>query len=615
MRGSWFAIKDQPPKQQPMLVRLGSPDDLSGEKVLLDPNQLDPSGSTTIDFYVPSLDASKVAVSLSKGGSESGTVYVYDAASGARLSDEVPRVNGGTAGGSLAWSADGRGFWHTRYPAPGERAAGEEHFWQQVYFHALGTPAESDVYAMGKDLPKIAEIALSSSEDGAHLLVDVSNGDGGEHAYWLRGASGDFQPVARFEDAVVSGKLGDRGLYLLSRKGSPKGWVARVGYDDPSLARAKAVVPAGETAIERIEIAGGRLYAIDIVGGPSQVRSFDTEGMPLGALPLPPICSVGSIVGSGGDAVLVERTTFTEPSAWFRFDPVKASMTRTALVMKSPADFSDIEVRREFAVSKDGTRVPVSILMRKGTRLDGTAPLLLTGYGGYGLSQRPSFNAQRRLWFDQGGIWVLANLRGGGEYGDAWHVAGNLTKKQNVFDDFAACAKYLCDRRYTSPERLACQGGSNGGLLMGAMLVQHPEQVRAVVSGVGIYDMLRVELSPNGLFNITEFGTVKDSAQFEALHAYSPYHHVRDGVRYPAILFTTGANDPRVDPSQSRKMTARLQAASGSGRPVLLRTSGNVGHGIGSPLSERNALQADIYAFLLAQLGMRFVPPSQAVVP
>jgi prolyl oligopeptidase len=527
----------------------------------------------------------------------------------------VPRVQGGTAGGSVAWSADGRGFWHTRYLASGERAGGEEHFWQQVYFHALGTPAESDVYALGRELPKIAEIALQTSDDGAHLLVDVRNGDGGEHAFWLREGSGEFRQVARFEDAAVEAKFGDSRLYLLSRRASPNGAVLGVSYDDPVIAHARTVVAAGDTAIESIEFARGRLYTIDIVGGPSAVRIFDPTGRALGGVPLPPVCSVGGLVETSDETVLLSRSSFTQPPAWFRFDPARRTLTPTELAMKSPADFSDVEVRRELAVSKDGTKVPVNILMRKGTPLDGTAPALLTGYGGYGLSQRPSFNPQRRLWLDQGGIYVVANLRGGGEFGDAWHRAGNLTKKQNVFDDFAACAKYLCERRYTSPERLACQGGSNGGLLMGAMLVQHPEQVRAVVSSVGIYDMLRVEGTPNGLFNVTEFGTVKDSAQFEALYAYSPYHHVREGVKYPAVLFTTGANDPRVDPANSRKMTARLQAASASGHPVLLRTSGNVGHGIGSPLSERNALQADVFLFLLTQLGMRFIPPPPAVAP
>jgi prolyl oligopeptidase len=241
-------------------------------------------------------------------------------------------------------------------------------------------------------------------------------------------------------------------------------------------------------------------------------------------------------------------------------------------------------------------------------KLDGNRPTILTGYGGFGISESPYFSQGLRLWIEQGGVWVDTNLRGGSEFGEAWHLAGNLTKKQNVFDDFLACARFLIDAGYTRPERLAIEGGSNGGLLMGAALTQRPDLFHAVVSHVGIYDMLRVELSPNGSFNVTEYGTVKDPAQFAALYAYSPYHHVVDGTRYPAILFITGANDPRVDPMQSRKMTARLQAATGSSAPILLRTSGSSGHGFGTALDESLAQETDAWSFLFWQLGLKYKP-------
>jgi prolyl oligopeptidase len=344
----------------------------------------------------------------------------------------------------------------------------------------------------------------------------------------------------------------------------------------------------------------------DVVGGPAQLRIFDLKGKPLGTVPLPEICSVGGILHSEGDRLFFQRESYTEPAGWYEFDPARGAVAPTALLMRSPADFSDIEVRRELATSKDGTRVPINILMVRGTPIDGTAPLILYGYGGYGISLSPGFKPERRLWFDQGGIYAIANLRGGGEFGEAWHRAGNLTRKQNVFDDFAACAEHLIEKKYTSPERLAAEGGSNGGLLMGVAFVQRPELYRAVVSHVGIYDMLRVELSPNGEYNTTEFGTVKDREQLKALHAYSPYHHVVDGARYPSVLFMTGENDPRVDPMQSRKMTARLLAATGSGRPILLRTSAATGHGGSTPLSARNEEAADAYAFLVKELGVDY---------
>jgi prolyl oligopeptidase len=282
----------------------------------------------------------------------------------------------------------------------------------------------------------------------------------------------------------------------------------------------------------------------------------------------------------------------------------KSGETQKLPLTSAPVvDFSDVKVVREFATSKDGTKVPVNILIPKGAKLDGTNPCLVTGYGGYGSNREPGFVPERRVLFDHGFVVAVVNLRGGGEYGEEWHRAGMLTRKQNVFDDFAAALKFLIDKKYTSPEKLAIEGGSNGGLLMGATLTQHPELMKCVISHVGIYDMLRVELSPNGAFNIPEFGTVKNRAQFEALYAYSPYHHVKDGTKYPAVLFLTGANDPRVDPMQSRKMTARIQAANPSGT-VLLRTSASSGHGLGTALSERIEEKTDVYAFLFNQLGV-----------
>jgi prolyl oligopeptidase len=258
-------------------------------------------------------------------------------------------------------------------------------------------------------------------------------------------------------------------------------------------------------------------------------------------------------------------------------------------------------------MSKDGTRVPLNVIRLKGTKLDGTHPALLTGYGGYGISTKPYFQGRiARLWLDQGGVFVETNLRGGAEYGEEWHQAGNLTRKQNVFDDFVACAQYLIDQNYTSPARLAILGGSNGGLLMGAAFTERPDLFRAVVSYVGIYDMLRVENDPNGAFNVTEFGSVKDPDQFKALYAYSPYHHVKDGTAYPAILMPTGENDHRVNPMQSRKMIARLQAADSSTHPILLRTSSSAGHGIGTSLDEQIEQDADMFSFLFDQLGIQY---------
>jgi prolyl oligopeptidase len=606
--GVLFALKDQPPKNQPMLVRLESVDDLSKEKMLLDPNALDASGATTIDFYEPSIDGSKVAVSLSKGGTESGDVHFFDSSTGKALPDVLPRVNGGTAGGSVAWTADGKGIFYTRYPASGERPDADLDFYQQVYYHVFGTAVATDRYVMGKDFPKIAEVLLQSSDDGKRMLIEVLNGDGGEHAFWLRGTTGKITPVCGFQDRIVRARFSPNALIMLSRRESPNGAILKAPLDHADLAGASVIVPASDTAIDGFQIAGKRLYVQDIVGGPSEVRMFDFDGNALGKLPLPPVCSVEDIQKFGGDQVLIERASYTEPTRWMRYDPASGGLIATSLEMKSAADFSDVEVRREFAVSKDGTKIPINILMKKGTVPDGHTPVLLYGYGGYGLSQKPNFSPTRKLWIEQGGIFAVANIRGGGEYGDAWHLAGNLTKKQNVFDDFSACAQHMIDAHYTTSDKLACQGGSNGGLLMGAMITQHPQQFGAVISSVGVYDMLRVETSPNGLFNVTEYGSVKDSAQFRALLGYSPYHNIHDGTQYPSCLLLTGVNDPRVSPYNSFKFAARLQAT-GTAKPILLRTSYTTGH-IGSPLSARQQESADIYSFLFSQLGLTYKPVS-----
>src|SRR6185503_16564029 len=315
-----------------------------------------------------------------------------------------------------------------------------------------------------------------------------------------------------------------------------------------------------------------------------------------------------------GDELLFRTSTYTTPYTWQSYDPNKNRERASATQVKgvSPADFQDVEAIRRFVISKDGTKIPHNTIRRKGARLTGDTPTILDGYGGYGISMTPNFSFTRRVWLDQGGMYAIANLRGGGEYGEEWHKAGNLTSKQNVFDDFIACAEFLVRSNYTRPDRLAIEGGSNGGLLMGAALTQRPDLFRAVVSHVGIYDMLRVELDPNGEFNTTEFGTVTDPDQFRALYAYSPYHRVRNDVAYPAVLMQTGENDGRVNPMQSRKMTARLQAATDSKYPILLITTGDAGHGMGSPLSVRVGQTADALAFLFDQLDMKWEATPEA---
>lgn len=604
--GRLFALKFQPPKQQRLLVTLASLDDLASEKVVLDPNEIEPKGQVAMDWFVPSPDGKMIAVCLSENGSEDGTLHFYGTDNGEHLPDRIARVQYPTGGGSAAWTPDGSAVFYTRYPHAGEKPEADLNFFQQIYYHKLGTPTSSDEYSAGRDFPRIAEIELHTSDDGRWLLASVANGDGGEFAHYVRETKNGtaWRQITHHEDGVKEVTFSHDGanLYLRSVKDAPRGKVLRFAIEG-TLADAKAIVPEGDAVIESITPTARFLFVSDMIGGPSRIRQFDPQGKNEREVPLPEASGVGGLIVAG-DRILFRQTSFVAPAAWMLYDPGDMSVKKTALFNTSPVDFSDIEAVREFATSKDGTQVPVNILRRKGTQLDGSNPTLLYAYGGYGHCMRPNFNFEHRLWFDRGGIYVVANIRGGGEYGEEWHLAGNLTKKQNVFDDFAACAGHLIKQGYTRSDKLAVEGGSNGGLLMGAFLTQHPTLARAVVAHVGLYDMLRVELDPNGAFNVTEFGTVKDPAQFLALHAYSPLHNVKDGTSYPAVFFLAGETDGRVNPAHSRRMTARLQAATSSQNPILVRLSSASGHGMGTALSEKIAQKADVLAFLFDQLGM-----------
>ena len=614
-----FAMFSQPPKQQPMLAMLRENADPATAKVILDPNTLSPGGTTAIDWFVPSPDGKRVAVSLSERGSEDGTLHIFDTATGKEIGDPIPNVQYPTAGGSMAWKADSKGFWYTRYPSDG--VAENRHFYQHVYLHKSGTSPDKDADVLGRDIPnpKIAEIILDNAFDPSHPLAIVQNGDSGTYVVYALSEDGSAVQVAKYDDQIIAAAFGpDHALYLVSRKDASRSRVLKLDPGNLDIAHARTIVREDDGAIEPISedgvlpiaITHDRLYVKKLIGGPSRVDVYDLDGKKLGSLPLPDVAAVNEVVPVAKDGVLYSVATYLRPPFFLRYDARSGEAEETRLAQTSPVKFDDAEVVREFAVSKDQTKVPVSIIRRRGTKQDGSNPVLLYGYGGYGISMTPAFlGAEKRAWLDGGGVYAIANIRGGGEYGEDWHREGALTNKQNVFDDFHAAMQHMTQSNYTTKARLALMGGSNGGLLMGAEITQHPAGARAVVAQVGIYDMLRVELDPNGAFNTTEFGSVKDPEQFKALFGYSPYHHVRDGTAYPAVLFMTGANDGRVNPMQSRKMAARLQAATTSGLPVLLRTSADSGHGHGSALSVKIEQGADYLAFLFDQLGMTLAPP------
>lgn len=559
-----------------------------------------------IDFYVPSPDGTKVAVAESDDGSERADVHVLDVATGKEL-EVIPRVSRATGGGDLAWTPDGKAVYVTRYPAQGEKPDAELDFWLKVWLHTLGQPIEKDVL-QPLDLPKTAELTLDADANG-RVIVAVQNGDGGIFRHYLKDASG-WRMLDDWDDKVVDVKLGPTSdLWIVSKKDAPRGKVMKLAAKAKTASEAIVVVPEGKDAIVTdfgsetgVQVLGDRLYVGYQLGGPTELRVFSTKGKALQGPPSPPVADVSAPI-AWKDDVLVTTSSFTTLFAVERWSPkTNKASALPDFTPAYPVDLSHIDTRREMATSKDGTSVPLNIIWPKGAPQDGTVPCVVTGYGGYGISVTPHAYLSYMPLLSRGFCLVTVNLRGGGEYGEDWHRNGMLLKKQNVFDDFAAALDYLVAKHYTNRQRLAILGGSNGGLLMGAMITQHPDAMKAVVSMVGIYDMLRSELSTNGEFNTTEYGSVKDEDQFKALFAYSPYHHVGKGIAYPAIFMHTGAHDDRVQSWQSRKMIAALEAANSGSAPILLHVSKTSGHGIGSGRSETIDLTATQLAFIRWQL-------------
>jgi len=602
--GKLFGYRKQPTHEQAELIVMDDPSKPAAAHLILDPAAAG-GPQQTIDWMKPAPDGSKVAVSISFGGSEAGSLHIVDL-DGKDLEPVIPDVQHGTGGGSVAWAPDGKAIYYTRYPAAGEKPEAERTAWMQVWYHQLGAPIASDHYELGKELPKIAEIMLTSDKR-SRVLASVQNGDGGEVRHYLRDSAG-WRQLDDWKDRVVAIEFGPGDdLWLVSRDGAPRGKILKLAGNARTTASAKLVVPEAKDALiteldrASLVVTEDRLFALYQLGGPNELRAFKLDGKPARGPELPPISST-SLPVRWNTGVLFRTTSYTTPPLYRAFEPTTGALTELrALSPAPPVDLSSFEVVRELATSKDGTKIPLNIVWPKGAAKNGATPCVVTGYGGYALSQEPAFLAVWAPVLRRGVCMALANLRGGSEYGEAWHQAGAGVHKQNVFDDFAAALRHIVERNYTSVARLGIIGGSNGGLLMGAVLTQHPDYMRAVVSSVGIYDMLRYELSPNGAYNVPEFGTVTDAAQFKALYAYSPYHHVSRSA-YPAILMTTGANDPRVSPWQSRKMIAALLAAQTGAAPILLRTSSNAGHGIGSSMTERIGLVAHQQAFLLAHI-------------
>ena len=601
--GLVFALKTTPSQQRPVLVVLRSVDDVGSERVVFDPNEAAPDGSLAIDFFRPSLDGRRVAIALA-----GGAVRVVDLPTGQALPGEVTRVVSAAAGGDIAWTTGNAGFFCTQYPAPDSRPAGDGSGLAQVVFHRLGSAPAQDRVELSAGLPRLARVRLESARDGRNVLALVENGRGGDVSLYLKPADangeGAWRRLAAETDGVRDAQFGDDdALWIRSTANAPRGKVLRVPLSETrsiNWDRLVAVATPLEGAVQRFAVAGGTLYLAEGQTGPSRLRTIDVRSKRGTVVALPPSSGVAALVRTGRNDVVAQVVSYVEPPLWTRVGGGRTK--RTPLVATSDANFNDSDVVREFATSRDGTPVPIDILRRKSTRLDGHNPVLLTVGGAMGAGATPDFDAARRVWLDRGGVIAVATLRGAPESGEAWRADGLRTKRQNGFDDFLAAADYLVKRGYTQPALLGIRGRGDGAVVMGAALTQRPDLFRAVVATSGRYDMLRLERDAAGEYDTPEFGSVKDRAQFEALFAWSPLRAVRDGGSYPSVLLLAGDRDGRVNAAQSRKMAARLQQANPSGRVTLLRTDASSGQAAQVSLAETIDQAADEFGFFLNEV-------------
>ncbi|MGQ0550478.1 MAG: prolyl oligopeptidase family serine peptidase [Armatimonadota bacterium] len=601
--GRCFFLRREADQDQAVLLMRAA---MSGSDVLLvDPNVLDEEHLVTIDWFYPSWDGRLVAYGLSRGGDELSTLQIIDVDTRRVLDDRIPDTRFST----VAWLPDGSGFYYTRYPAKGTVPPGAERYNKRVRFHRLGDAA-ADPIVFGEGRAPTDVPWASISRDGRYLLIHVHQGWAKQILFLKDLERGEFRTTGEDRDAIFWGRVVDGRLFLLTNWEAPNWRVLEANPATLDLAAARTVIPERPKVILRnVAYVGGRICTDELEDASSRARIYAADGAFEREVLLP---GIGSLFGHGGEwnapDLLLGYTSFLQPMTVLHCD-VRSGATSTFARLSHPPGFDpgDYEVRCVYPTSLDGTSIPLFLIHRRGLDADGQNPTVLTGYGGFNVNMTPFYLETLPLWVASGGVFAVAVLRGGGEFGEAWHRAGMLERKQNVFDDFLAAADWLVSEQYTSRERLALWGGSNGGLLVGAAMTQRPDVAHAIVCRVPLLDMLRYHHFQIAKHWIPEYGSAEDPGQFRWLVAYSPYHHVRDGERYPAVFFTTALGDTRVDPMHARKMAARLQAATGSGLPVLLRVEADAGHGIGKPRHRQLDEFADVWAFLFWQLGLESV--------
>lgn len=570
-------------------------------QVIIDPNTWSKEGTIALDWWIPSEDGRLIVYGVSEGGSEKSTLYIRDVSTGMDLPDTIPY----TPWADVAWLKDNSGFYYTRHPAPGTVLKGEENYHRHVFFHKLGTSPADDSLIFGEGQAKDEWPQVSPSSDERYLLLSVWQGWSKSEIYFQDLETGnELIYITKDMNALFWGEILDDTLYLFTNYRAPHYRLFAVDLKKPDVENWKELMPEGDAILQDFDIVGGHLVIEAMENATSRLRIYALDGQLKTEIPLP---TMGSVRGMNGewnsDDLFFSFESFLIPMTVYHYN-VNSGSLEVFDQLKTDLDFSGFEHKQVWYKSKDGTEVSMFTVHKKGLKLNGQNPTLLTGYGGFNVSMTPYFSAEIYFWLENGGVFALPNLRGGGEYGEEWHQAGMFEKKQNVFHDFISAAEWLINQDYTNPKKLAISGGSNGGLLVGAALTQRPDLFQAVVCKVPLLDMLCYHKFDIAELSVHEYGSAEDPDHFKYLYAYSPYHNVQKGTEYPAVLLTAGTSDSRVNPLHARKMAAILQSSTISDRPILLRVETEAGHGQGKPFSKRILESTDIYSFLFWQLGI-----------
>ncbi|RMG08043.1 MAG: S9 family peptidase [Acidobacteria bacterium] len=582
-------------------------DSLRGEgRILLDPNKLSPDGTVSLTGFAVSEDGKLLAYGLSSGGSDWQEWRVRNVETGQDLPDVIKWVKFSTA----SWTKDGKGFFYSRYPEPDEKTklAGQN-FYHRLYYHKVGTSQSEDKLIYERPDHKEWGFGGEVTEDGIYLIINVWKGTDPRNLILYKDLtkpdSKVVELISEFENDYRF--LGNDGkiFYFLTDYQAPRKRIIAINIESPDRKDWREIIPQANETIADASLVGNYIIVSYLKDAYTQTKVYDLSGKFIREVKYPTIGTASGFYGRRNDTeTFYIFTSFAVPPTIYRYNLA----TGISEVFRQPSvkfDPKEIEVKQVFYRSKDGTRVPMFIVHKKGIRLDGNNPTLLYGYGGFNISLTPSFSVSRIVWLEMGGVFAMPNLRGGGEYGEEWHRAGTKLKKQNVFDDFIAAAEWLINNKYTSPKKLAISGGSNGGLLVGAVLNQRPELFGAALPAVGVMDMLRFHKFTIGWAWTSEYGSPDNPDEFKAIYAYSPLHNIKKSAKYPAVLITTADHDDRVVPAHSFKYAAALQEAQAGAAPILIRIETRAGHGAGKPTSKQIDEQADIYAFLIKNLEIK----------